>query len=192
MRRLPAAVSGRSASERYPAQQGYEPDAAGNHGGYRSAVATYPVPSAAGFVLPAIRPVVRGYSVPVADSRRFAGASGLIITVVTDLPQIEWGLKAESLTAVYQFAPAFVELRCLATLLFCQWPDDAIQRTAAAQFFKAVSSVTSGSADGLPPYISTVWSPSASVPGQPRRNGLCLFRLAGHQQQTDLRRQNGP
>lgn len=77
-----------------------------------------------------------GYSVPVADSRRFAGASGLIITVVTDLPQIEWGLKAESLTAVYQFAPAFVELRCLATLLFCQWPDDAIQRTAAAQFLR--------------------------------------------------------
>lgn len=82
-----------------------------------------------------------GYSVPVADSRRFAGASGLIITVVTDLPQIEWGLKAESLTAVYQFAPAFVELRCLATLLFCQWPDDAIQRTAAAQFFLRRSAV---------------------------------------------------
>jgi len=63
------------------------------------------------------------------------GASGLIITVVTDLPQIEWGLKTESLTAVYQFAPAFVELRCLAALFFCQWPDDAVQRTAAAQFF---------------------------------------------------------
>ncbi len=62
-------------------------------------------------------------------------ASGLIITVVTDLPQIEWGLKTESLTAVDQLAPAFVELRCLTALFFCQWPDDAVQRTAAAQFF---------------------------------------------------------
>lgn len=63
-------------------------------------------------------------------------APGLIITVVTDLPQIEWGLKTESLTAVYQFAPAFVELRCLAALFFCQRPDDAVQRTAAAQFLR--------------------------------------------------------
>ena len=62
-------------------------------------------------------------------------ASGLIITVVTDLPQIEWSLKTESLTAVYQFAPAFVELCGLAALFFCQRPDDAVQRTAAAQFF---------------------------------------------------------
>lgn len=73
MRRLPAAVSERFASERYPALQGYGPDAAGNHGGYPPAVATCPVPSAAGFVLPALQPVVPGYSVPAAGSRRFAG-----------------------------------------------------------------------------------------------------------------------
>lgn len=193
MRRLPAAVSGRSASEQYPALQGYEPDAAENHGGYRSVAATCPVPSAAGFVLPALQPVVPGYSVPAAGSRRFAGASGLIITVVTDLPQIEWSLKTESLTAVYQSAPAFVELRCLAALFFCQRPDDAVQRTAAAQFFKAVSSVTSGSAVGLPPYISTVWSPSSQCcPVSPGAMASACSGSPVTSSRRTLRRQNGP
>lgn len=121
------------------------------------------------------------------------GASGLIITVVTDLPQIEWSLKTESLTAVYQFAPAFVELRRLAALFFCQRPDDAVQRTAAAQFFKAVSSATSGSVDGLPPYISTVWSPSSQCcPVSPGAMASACSGSPVTSSRRILRRQNGP
>lgn len=193
MRRLPAAVSERFASERYPALQGYGPDAAGNHGGYPPAVATCPVPSAAGFVLQHYSQLFRGTAFRQQAADALQGASGLIITVVTDLPQIEWSLKTESLTAVYQFAPAFVELCGLAALFFCQRPDDAVQRTAAAQFFKAVSSVTSGSAVGLPPYISTVWSPSSQCcPVSPGAMASASSGSPVTSSRRTLRRQNGP
>lgn len=120
-------------------------------------------------------------------------ASGLIITVVTDLPQIEWGLKTESLTAVDQLAPAFVELRCLTALFFCQWPDDAVQRTAAAQFFKAASSVTSGSADERCRHIS---APCGRPPASVARSAPARWPLPVQARRSPaawiLRRQNGP
>ncbi len=98
---LPAAVSGYFASERYPALQGLgqtqQEIMAVIGKQLRHAL------SVSGRVCASsIAASCSGVQRPTAGSRRFAGGVRSDNHRCPDLPQIEWSLKTESLTAVYQ------------------------------------------------------------------------------------------